>query len=104
MQTNEKPSILYVFLSRKFWMSILSMLVAVGVLSFSDAEQAAMVSAIVGGIGAIYTISVAIEDGMRAKAETTATTTTVSTPGESDVTVTAPTEQPTVIGRMRGRQ
>ena len=114
METEQRPSILYVLLSRKFWMSILSMAVAVGVLSFSDAEQAEMVSAIVGGIGAVYTIAVAIEDGMRAKAETAATQTTVSTPGKSDVqvigdtsssgvTVTAPSDavyDRPVIGRM----
>lgn len=80
--TNDKPSIFYVFLSRKFWMSILSMLVAVGVLSFSDAEQAELVSLIVGGIGAVYTIAVAVEDGMRAKAEAHPTT-TVTTPSEN---------------------
>lgn len=63
---SDKPSIFYILLSRKFWMSLLSMLVAVGVLTFSDAEQAEMVSAIVGGLGAVYTIAVALEDGMRA--------------------------------------
>lgn len=67
--TNEKPSILYVFLSRKFWASLLSMLVAVGFFVFSDAEQAELVSAIVGGIGAVYTLSVALEDGLGKHAE-----------------------------------
>lgn len=97
---NEKPSIFFIFLSRKFWMSILSMAVAVGALSYSDAQQAEMVSLIVGGLGAVYTISVAIEDGMSKQGSTT----TVSTPGESDVTVTAPSDsitipQPGISGR-----
>jgi len=40
----------------------------------------------------IYVGSVAVEDGMSAKALANAATTTVSTPGGSDVTVTAPSE------------
>lgn len=92
MPTDNKPSIFYIFLSRKFWMSILSMAVSIGVLSFSDAEQAELVSMIVGGLGAVYTIAVAIEDGMSKQAEANAQKTTVSTPGESDVTVIAPND------------
>lgn len=61
---NERPSILFVFMSRKFWASALAMLVALGVLTFSDAQQAELVAQIVGGISAVYTISVAIEDGL----------------------------------------
>lgn len=93
-----RPSIFYIFLSRKFWMSVISMLVAVGVLSFSDAEQAEMVSLIVGGLGAVYTIAVAIEDGMRAKAEAHPTT-TVETPS-SNVTVTTSENTPPTLGTM----
>lgn len=84
----EKPSIFYIFLSRKFWMSIISMAVSIGVLSFSDAEQAELVSMIVGGLGAVYTIAVAIEDGMSKQAEANAEKTTVVTPADN-VTVTA---------------
>jgi hypothetical protein len=61
---NERPAILYVFLSRKFWASAVAMLVALGVLTFSDAQQAELVAQIVGGISAVYTLSVAIEDGL----------------------------------------
>lgn len=61
---DSKPSILYVFLSRKFWASAVSMLVALGVLTFSDAEQAELVAQIVGGISAVYTLAVALEDGL----------------------------------------
>lgn len=61
---SDKPSIFYVLLSRKFWASALAMLVALGVLTFSDAEQAELVAQIVGGISAVYTLSVAIEDGL----------------------------------------
>lgn len=44
----------------------------------------------------------ALEDGMKAQAESKATTTTVSTPGASDVQVIAPTDAPPTptIGRM----
>jgi hypothetical protein len=59
-----KPGILFVLLSRKFWSSVLSMLVAVGVLSFADSEQAELVAQLVGGIGAVYTLAVALEDGL----------------------------------------
>lgn len=61
---NEKPSILYVLLSRKFWASAIAMMVALGVLTFSDAQQAELVAQIVGGISAVYTLSVALEDGL----------------------------------------
>lgn len=51
-----------------------------------------------------YIGAVALEDGMSARAAATAATTTVSTPGASDVTVVAPPDttvppQP-MIGRM----
>jgi hypothetical protein len=59
-----KPSIFYVLMSRKFWASAIAMLVALGVLAFSDAQQAELVAQIVGGISAVYTLSVAIEDGL----------------------------------------
>jgi hypothetical protein len=52
--------------SRKFWSSLLSLLVAVGVLQFGDAAQADLVSAIltiVAGVG--FTLGVAIEDAGR---------------------------------------
>lgn len=61
---DSKPSILYVFLSRKFWASLIAMLVALGVLTFSDAQQAELVAQIVGGISAVYTLAVALEDGL----------------------------------------
>ena len=54
--------------SRKFWSSLLSLLVAVGLLQFSDAAQADLVSAILTIVAAAgYTISVAIEDAGRAQ-------------------------------------
>lgn len=97
---NQKPSIFYIFLSRKFWMSILSMAVSVGVLSFSDAEQAELVSMIVGGLGAVYTIAVAIEDGMKARAEI-APTTTIETPSENVTVSTSDAHPPQPrVGRM----
>lgn len=54
--------------SRKFWSSLLSLLVAVGLLQFSDAAQADLVSAILTIVAAAsYTVSVAIEDAGRAQ-------------------------------------
>lgn len=55
---------MHVLRSRKFWASILSMLVAVGVVNFTDTQQAELVAQIVAGIGAIYTMAVALEDGL----------------------------------------
>jgi hypothetical protein len=55
---------MHVLQSRKFWASILSMLVAVGVVNFTDVQQAELVAQIVAGIGAIYTMAVALEDGL----------------------------------------
>lgn len=55
---------MHVLRSRKFWASILSMLVALGVVNFTDAQQAELVAQIVAGIGAIYTMAVALEDGL----------------------------------------
>jgi hypothetical protein len=50
------------------WASLLSLLVAVGLLKFSDAQQADLVSAILTIVTAVgYTLSVAIEDAGRAQ-------------------------------------
>lgn len=51
--------------SRKFWVSLVTLLVSVGVLQLSEIEQAELISAIlttVTGVG--YIVSVAIEDGL----------------------------------------
>lgn len=51
--------------SRKFWASMISIAVAVGMLEYSDEQQAKLVEAIVVVAGAIgYIISLAVEDGM----------------------------------------
>lgn len=55
--------------SRKFWASLLALLVAVGLIQFSDAQQADLVSAILTIVTAVgYTLAVAIEDAGRARA------------------------------------
>lgn len=90
MTTNEKPAIMYVLLSRKFWMSLIGLiLILVTAWNQDPYPTDAVVTAIMGVVAA-YIGSVALEDGMTARAAATATTTTVSTPGESDVTVTTP--------------
>lgn len=54
--------------SRKFWASLISLLAAVGLLQFSDTQQADLVSAILTIVtAAAYTLSVAIEDAGRAQ-------------------------------------
>lgn len=51
--------------SRKFWASLVSLLVAVGMLQFSDSQQADLVAAILTVSTAIsYVIGVALEDGL----------------------------------------
>lgn len=55
---------MHVLQSRKFWASVLSILVAVGAVSLSDVQQSEIVAAIVSGIGAVYTLAVALEDGL----------------------------------------
>ena len=58
----------WVLQSRKFWAAIISLLVALGVLNWSDAQQAETVAGIVAGVGAVYSLAVAIEDGLSANA------------------------------------
>jgi hypothetical protein len=56
-----------VLLSRKFWMTMMSLAVTVGLLDLSDPAQAEMAATIAGGLGAVYTLAVAIEDGLRGR-------------------------------------
>lgn len=55
---------LSVLQSRKFWASLLSMGAAVGLLTFGEGQQAELAAQIVAGIGALYTLAVALEDGL----------------------------------------
>lgn len=92
MQTRETPSIYYVLLSRKFWMSAIGLiLILVTAWNQDPYPTDAVVTAIMGVVAA-FVAATALEDGMSKQAESKATTTTVSTPGESDVTVTAPSD------------
>lgn len=51
--------------SRKFWASIISLAAAVGLLEYSEAQQAELVQAIVVVATALgYVFSVALEDGL----------------------------------------
>lgn len=93
---NERPNIYYVLLSRKFWMSAIGLiLILVTAWSQDPFPTDAVVTAIMGVVAA-FVGATALEDGMSKQAESKATTTTVSTPGESDVTVTAPSDTGTV--------
>lgn len=54
--------------SRKFWASVVGLLVAFGALNYSDSQQADLVGAILAvASAASYVISVAIEDAGRAR-------------------------------------
>lgn len=59
--------------SRKFWTSIISVLVTVGLFQFSDVQQNQLVESLVIVAplvaGAVYSISTAIEDAAHAKAK-----------------------------------
>ena len=99
--------LLWVLQSRKFWAAVVGFVTILWVAYQSGAalDPNTVVNAIL-GIVAAYIGATAWEDGKHteaagklAAAETTATQTTVTTPGESDVTVTAPIDKP-VIGRM----
>lgn len=51
--------------SRKFWVSLVTLMVSIGVLQLSEIEQAELITAIlttVTGVG--YIVSVALEDGL----------------------------------------
>ena len=56
----------WVLQSRKFWAAVISLLAALGVLNWSDAQQAETVAMLAAGIGAAYSLAVAIEDGLSA--------------------------------------
>lgn len=61
--------------SRKFWASLVSLLVALGILGFSDVQQGDLVDSLLVIVGAILTViaglgysaSVAVEDAGRAQ-------------------------------------
>jgi hypothetical protein len=58
----------WVLQSRKFWAAVISLLTALGVLNWSDAQQAETVAMLAAGIGAAYSLAVALEDGLSARA------------------------------------
>lgn len=99
----EKPSIYYVLLSRKFWMAAIGLVMVVVAAWGQDPYPTDAVVTAIMGVVAAYMGSVALEDGMSKQAEAKAMTTTVSTPGTSDVQVQAPSDSAPPkphIGRM----
>lgn len=99
--TKERPALYYVLLSRKFWMSAIGLALILITASQQDPYPTDAVVTAIMGVVAAFVGATALEDGMSKQAESKATTTTVSTPGESDVTVTAPdtTTAPPFVGR-----
>lgn len=58
--------ITWVLQSRKFWASVIGLLIATGVLQLSDAQEADLVSALLTVATTIgYVLSIAIEDAGR---------------------------------------
>jgi len=56
--------------SRKFWSAILGIVVSLGILEYSDEQQAELVGAIIVVVTSVfYILGVAIEDGMTRIAE-----------------------------------
>lgn len=53
--------------SRKFWSTIIGLLMVTGILDVRNDEQATWAAAISAGVTAIYTLSIAIEDGLTNK-------------------------------------
>lgn len=112
MQTKETPSIYYVLLSRKFWMTLIGLvLILVTAWGQDPYPTDAVVTAIMGVVAA-FIGATAWEDSSRnqaagtiAAADINATTTTVTTPGASDVQVTASpdtVQHSPELGRMGG--
>lgn len=92
--------------SRKLWAAIVGLIFIIvnAALNGEQIDPNTVTNAVM-GIVAAYMASTAWEDGQKARAEA-APTTTVTTPGASDVTVIAPPETPVppqpMMGRMGG--
>ncbi len=77
MESNKAVALLK---SRKFWASVVSLLVSLGVVAWGESQQAEMVSSltVVAGalapviLGGIYVLATAFEDAAKAKAATPA--------------------------------
>lgn len=62
----QMEKLLWVLKSRKFWASVIGLLIATGVLQLSDAQETALVEALLTVAVTIgYVLSVAIEDAGR---------------------------------------
>jgi len=97
--TNEKPSPwLSMLQSRKAMATLIGLVLMVitAIVTKTPIDPNTLLNGIMILVG-IYVGSVAVEDGMSKQAEANAATTTVSTPGGSDVTVTAPVDTPPLI-------
>lgn len=84
--TNEKPSIYYVLLSRKFWMSAIGLILILVTAWHQDPFPTDAVVTAIMGVVAAFVAATAYEDGQKAKAQA-APTTTIETPS-SNVSVT----------------
>lgn len=89
--------------SRKVWAAIIGLVFIVvnAALNQEQIDPNTVTNAVMGIVAALMA-SIAVEDGMKARAEAPPTT-TVTTPGASDVTVIAPPETPTHVQPMIGR-
>jgi len=91
MAPNQHSPFYYMLQSRKAWATLIGLILMVitAVINRQAIDPNTLVNGIMALVG-IYVGSIAIEDGMTARAAATQATTTVSTPGTSDVQVTAP--------------
>lgn len=86
---NEKQSpFLSMLQSRKAWATLIGLILMViaAIANKQPIDPDTLINGIMVLVG-VYVGAVAIEDGMSNRAQVNATTTTVSTPGTSDVTV-----------------
>lgn len=90
--------VLYMLKSRKFWVSIVGLLVSLGFLEASDVDNAALVEAILVIVTTIsYALSIAIEDAGRHSSSQVVVNTPAAPPLTSSFEVRPPSRATEVI-------
>lgn len=85
--------LIWVLQSRKMWATLIGiiLMIVTAIINKQAIDPDTLVNGIMVLVG-IYVSAVAVEDGMSSRANANATTTTVTTPGTSDVKVSQPAE------------
>jgi hypothetical protein len=96
--TPEKPSIMYVLQSRKFWMAVVGfvLILVTAITQGQELDANTIVNGIL-GIVAAYIGSVALEDGLTNR---NAGKTTIETPSENVQVTTTEAKPVPPVGRM----